>query len=374
MDVSTPEGLPDKIEDQPVVYRKKSLLRAGVKYQAPNGVKFGPFTHAQLDEIAKKHNILRDSIGYKPYVPTNHNKPADSKDNRGYLVGFAREGDDLVGVHQLIGNDAKLDAARNGSSVAIDFDWEDHTGKKHGAVIVHNSLTPNPHITDLGAFTMLSKDGTAESVPVLTEVKTMDWNVKLREALGITSTETISDDDLLAKLKTKLTGDTAQIAKLSKDVTDRTTERDDFKNQLTSERAKVVQFSKDPFTETELGLMSRLAVQTIESKIGVGDGKISPDQATRIKAALKAGNKPSTVMFSKDADGKEMWEHLLDVATAVKSPPEGEKTATQTDKIELSRDVPGETNKEKPMTDKRRDELLSLTSVGRAVIAGRKSA
>jgi hypothetical protein len=150
-------ALPGEVNGQPAAYFWGRAIRAG-RYVHPAGQFELSVDEARLDEWARNFHRMREA-GIDVPVPVDHSTAA--RDNLGYVVDAKRDGDSLMLLHQLIGEEAIELAARNKISLAIDPEYRDGTGNLFGDCIVHSSLTPIPVVPGQGQLMPMSQ-GRAE--------------------------------------------------------------------------------------------------------------------------------------------------------------------------------------------------------------------
>lgn len=138
----------DPATGQPVQRFVKAVIRTGVYIHPTQGWKL-EVTPERIDGWVAAFGKMRAN-GVRVEVPVDHSFKAD--DNRGFVVDAYREGDRLMMVHELIGQDAIALAGRADVSVWIEPNFKDGKGVQYGEAIIHSSLVQKPVVPGLGAF------------------------------------------------------------------------------------------------------------------------------------------------------------------------------------------------------------------------------
>jgi hypothetical protein len=147
----------------PVSYWRKDAIACG-KYKHPTTGQTLDVDAKRIDAWVEKFNAMRAANREIP-APATHSD--DPRDNLGYVIGAARNGDKLQLTLQVIGEDGAAVAARNSCSICIDPDYKDETGKSWGEAIVHSAFTPKPVISGMGSFVPFAASRTGEpEVPI----------------------------------------------------------------------------------------------------------------------------------------------------------------------------------------------------------------
>jgi len=148
-----PPGFPTEHMGEPVTYWWKPILKPGV-YAHPDP-KYGMVEFTR-DDCATADRCTREWIasGGKPAVPMHGHKGK----NGGWLIDTRWDGEQLHALHQLIGDDARREAARNETSVGFTRKFTDPTTHKvFPALIEHNALVNNAVASGLGHFVALAR-------------------------------------------------------------------------------------------------------------------------------------------------------------------------------------------------------------------------
>lgn len=145
-------------KEVPVAYLDKIIAVPGHWVNPDDGAKHD-ITPERLKGWAENFTKMQ-ADGIRVHVPSDHSERA--RDNRGFIVSMALvpdasqydadAGPGLLARHQMIGEDAALEALRNDTSIAYDPNYIGTNGKFYGDCIVHNALTPVPVSTGLSSF------------------------------------------------------------------------------------------------------------------------------------------------------------------------------------------------------------------------------
>jgi hypothetical protein len=152
-----PDKFPKEVNGQPVAYFWANAIRTG-RYVHPAGHFELSVDEHRLDEWARNFHRMKEA-GIDVPVPVDHS--AAARDNLGFVVDAKRDGDSLMLLHQLIGQEAIDLAARNKVSLGIDPQFRDGLGNEFGDCIVHSSLTPIPVVPGQGQMMPMSQQGGA---------------------------------------------------------------------------------------------------------------------------------------------------------------------------------------------------------------------
>ncbi|MEW6250101.1 MAG: hypothetical protein AB1716_05610 [Planctomycetota bacterium] len=144
---------------------RKDIIRVGrfVK-SGPGGFEL-QVTPAHLAHWADTFASMKAN-GVRVSVPPNHESAGDAEKNRGWIESMTVEGDALVGVFQIIGEDGLREVARNDCSIFAPAQWTDGEGRTYEWPIRHVALTPDPVITGLGEFVPLAASHVRPAGPV----------------------------------------------------------------------------------------------------------------------------------------------------------------------------------------------------------------
>ncbi len=137
---------------QPVRRFRKELIRVGQFTKEATDQKF-EVSLAHLNHWAETFGRMR-AAGVKVPVPAGHT--ADPERNRGYLIDCFRDGDRLIGILDLIGQDGIALAGRSDVSIYAEPSWKDGAGNTYEWPILHVALVTDPVIPGLAGFEPLA--------------------------------------------------------------------------------------------------------------------------------------------------------------------------------------------------------------------------
>jgi hypothetical protein len=185
---------------QPVKRFRKELIRVGT-YCTSDGLEF-TVDESSIDNWSAQFSRMC-SNGVKVPVPTSHTN--DSTANRGWMVDIFREGQSLIGVVDLVGEDAIAMAGRTDVSIFSPAHHTDGKGNTYDWPITHVALCTDPVIPGLDGFVPLaaSLGKTPDNVPVFIANKENPVAFKfekIQKALGIEEklTEANADTAIVA--------------------------------------------------------------------------------------------------------------------------------------------------------------------------------
>lgn len=198
---------------------RKELIRTGQFCKQSEGVEF-QVNQQTLEHWAATFSQMQ-SHGVKVPVPSGHDKAGDPDANNGWVHEMFVEGDRLVGILELIGDEALKLAGTSDVSIFTKPEYADSLDNEYKWPILHVALCTDPVIPGLGDFVPIaaSKGQTPAKVPVLRlqEMQTMpdfDPNAvpdagagdPIKEAFKTKIMEAVDDDSLdmkatLARIK-----------------------------------------------------------------------------------------------------------------------------------------------------------------------------
>ncbi len=288
-----PEGLPTTIKckiggvesEFPVSYWWKNVIASGDYVHPQTGQRL-PVNAARIDGWVDKFNKMRGA-GIDIHAPTRHSD--DAKDNVGFVVKAERDGDKLRLLHQVIGEDGALMAARNLCSVKIDPNYIDEKGTNWGEAIVHSAFTPTPVITGMGPFipAFAASRGQSNEIPEFhlsaPGVPIMDLKL-LRTELGAAAD--VTDEKVIELATSRLTTLKSQNVELSRKATDAET--------------KVVELSRTPAAPDPEILRDRAELTLGRIDLAVAAGDLPPFIAQKVKGWISDANgTPKPFMLSR---------------------------------------------------------------------------
>lgn len=151
----------------PVQRFRKELIRVGQFVKQSEGLAF-EVDQRTLDHWAATFSKMR-SNGIKVPIPAGHDKAGDPESNHGWVQEMFVEGDRLIGVLELVGEDALKLAKTNDVSIYTPPEYDDTLKNHYQWPILHVSLAPDPVIPGLADFIPIaaSQGQTPVQVPVL---------------------------------------------------------------------------------------------------------------------------------------------------------------------------------------------------------------
>ena len=348
-------GHPAEIGGQPVHYFKKELARVGdwthrgEKNDDGSPVQFS-ITPGRIDGwVSSFHKRMTN--GVKPFVPDKHVAKFSAKDNQGYVIDVAREGDSLFGTLQLIGDDAAKLAAKNDVSIYVTANSLDANGNQYEEALEHVALTPNPALP-LQPFVKIaaSADGPAVDVPVYVPpsakpptrriLMTPELASQFRAKFGIAAN--VPDDQLPDVAAQKALA-------LSADVTTITGERDAAKSEAEAKGRKVLELSAGQSEPDSLSLSLITKAFKNERDQVIAAGVISEAGMQEIDKLFLPGGKPSRIALSLSADSMDpLYSRVCDIirkfpGTAVQN--KAPRGAIAAEPLRLSADDPAQPDK-----------------------------
>lgn len=133
------------------VYRfKKEVIKVGKFYKDTQDFAF-EVTHDTLDHWEKTFDAWT-AMGNKVSVPIGHEGYGDPEENRGWVTDLYVEGDSLIGVFELVGEDASELAAASDVSIYAPPKEIDGLGNEYIYPVTHICLTTVPVIPGLSKF------------------------------------------------------------------------------------------------------------------------------------------------------------------------------------------------------------------------------
>ena len=156
---------PVRFDNGVPVYRfRKELIHCG-KFTTADGTPFEVDPELLQHWAATFSNMKAQSVPVP--VPINHDR-VDGDGNRGFIVDMFPEGEKLIGIVELAGDDAPRLAASNDVSIHAEPEFIDSVGNRYLYPIRHVALTPDPRITGMDKFQAISASGNQpKNVPVL---------------------------------------------------------------------------------------------------------------------------------------------------------------------------------------------------------------
>lgn len=137
----------------------KEMIRVGAYVHPTEGYKFS-MDQARLHRLAAAFKAMQ-SNGVDVEVVKDHSTKAE--DVVGYLSSVYVEGDKLMGVHDMIGEDAiRLAETVRNVSLAIEPDYVDGRGQHYGEAIVHSAVVQRPVVQGQTPFKIAASAANAQ--------------------------------------------------------------------------------------------------------------------------------------------------------------------------------------------------------------------
>lgn len=196
---------------QPVQRFSKELISIGDYSHPIHGWKLRVI-EKRMDGWVKAFQAMRTN-GIDIEVVKDHSLKAD--DVVGYLVDMYRDGNRLIGVHEMVGTDSIELAGRvKNVSVLIERAYKDGKGREYGEAITHSSIVQQPVVPNQEGFLPIaaSRAGCADIQSVFLQKATIDKeNImneeqlkKLRKLLGLNDDDKLDDKNFIEVLGKKL--------------------------------------------------------------------------------------------------------------------------------------------------------------------------
>lgn len=300
--MNVPPGMPKEILGEPVFYAVKDVMSVGEFTNHGRGFHMS-VTKSRIQQWCETGNKmiaagLRIPVLGGGTVPDDHD--AVSSNQKGWVVKFSVAGPVLKATCQLIGDDARLLAARNDTSVGVDPNYTDSTGKNWGDAIVHIAMTPVP--VRVGAdFQAASSNSEVLCMSGATVMpKTMcfsdeDWNTMQQ---GIPGLAQMSDDmaprhiaDHVKKMCDY--GKMSDIASMSREAL--VVKLSGVTAELTATKTQIQAMSE----KTDAPKMHKSTIRNIASTVRGKIKNLSTGTAPRITSAC--GEKLAEVLLGTDA-------------------------------------------------------------------------
>ena len=250
-------------------------------------------TEERLDRWVGAFKVMTEN-GIKVPITLDHSEASD--DCQGYVVDMYRQGDKLMGVHELVGQEAITLALKvQQVSVLIEKEFIDGMDRNYGEAITHSSITPNPIVPGQEPFVPVaaSRSGQSQSAPVfvLTADKGKRQSSKgapamtdeqlkaIQQALG--AGDDLEADSVATRIAERLEAGKTEKADLEKKVVDLTAEVEALKKTAEEQGASRTEPKVDP------DLLDDLA-ESAESRIDnlVDKGKVVASVAASLKDLL----------------------------------------------------------------------------------------
>jgi len=362
----------DRDDNKEVQYFDKTIMRVGTYVHPKLQWRF-VVTRDRLDRYVAAFRRMRDD-GVDVSVVADHSWSA--RDCLGFLVGMRREGDELIGTHELRGKES-IELARKvpRTSVWIDRLAKAGNGTTYGEAIVHNSISQSPIIpgmTDDFIPVAAPVVETKATVPVMVfandplDDKEITMNSetlkKLQEMLGVADLKEEGVCDaigaLLTTQKTEKETLDASVADLTTKVTTLETQLEELKASKSHEGDGKKNEELDPdVAEVVASSVETIAASCVEA------GTITPHVSKELQKMLMgvAGKRNSFALSMKGAaNGRPLALSVFNLLRQNDPVKLAEQTGRQV--TSLSRHVPdgtGEDNDDEKAADAAQKEILS---------------
>lgn len=336
-----PAELPTERNGEKITYAWKVMAAPG-DYTHPVDNRSFKLTEADFRQMERTHRELRDKQGYFPYFPVKHTLTPTGKENLGKVIDVIEHDGLLVGLHEIVGDEAKKIAARNESSIYFQPQWVDQFGKKWPNVIIHNAAIPDPVLTGLGGFVEVTPGAIAASraadgegalrVPIFALSRSTNMlKAALIALLALPADAT--DESILDGVKTKLNAPPVKDPALETELAKVKGELDAAKIALSRSSGQL-----SPEMQAMQARLDESEANRLTDKVDsfVSGGKLTPAQAAPIKSFVRGANGSINQIALSRSAGKGIVETMLEVAMIPKAPASGENTGAQ-DPIELAR-------------------------------------
>jgi hypothetical protein len=149
---------------------RKELIRTGTFRKPKDGLEF-TVTRGTLDHWALTFSQMRDA-GRKVPIPVGHQNWSDPRNNCGWVRDVFVEGDTLVGILELYGDEGAKLACTSDVSIYAEPEMQETTGGAYTWPILHVALCTDPVVPGLGEFTVAASLGKPPlTVPILVLAK-----------------------------------------------------------------------------------------------------------------------------------------------------------------------------------------------------------
>lgn len=351
---------------QTIHYRKMKVADVGDWVHCATGDDL-PLTKERVDSWAANHRALK-AAGRIPFVPTRHTfEGADAKDNQGFVLDLAREGEQLFATVALHGDEALKIAAKSSRSVGIKNNPRDAKGNVYaGEWLHHLALTPSPALPNLGGMMKIAaSDEAMIDVPVYYLNKTNspapegatvpptaqrrkgckmtpEIAIKARTALSLSAD--VTDEKLDDAVAEKAIALSVSVQTLTAERDALKTERDAAKSELTEAKGKLA-LSADGKQIDDITAAMFADNISARRELAIRSGAISEANAKVFdKIVMKSDGKPTMLALSACGDnrrplGFEIWDALSQLSdNPIKTGNKIPRGAVPAEKLELDAD------------------------------------
>jgi hypothetical protein len=174
----------------PIRRYRKETIKAGQYIKASDNFSF-EVTPETIDHWVQAFESWT-AAGNKIPIPLSHADAGDPERNRGWVIGMFRDGDSLISIMDLIGDDGARLALTSDVSIFSPPEVIDGKGNKYAYPITHVALCTDPVIPGLKGFESIA----ASRADILIRSEDMKFE-KIVEALGIKDTVTNENAEAL---------------------------------------------------------------------------------------------------------------------------------------------------------------------------------
>lgn len=279
----------------------KEVIKIGDYVKESEDLEFS-VTSAMLENWVTQFARMREN-GVKVPIPLGHEGMGNADLNRGWVEDVFIQGESLMMVAELVGEDAIQAAQRCDVSIGSPASFTDGKGNVYPQPIEHVCLCTDPLIPGLGEFVPLAASRKAK------KESAMNWD-EIRKALGITGK---MDDENATEL-------------ILASVTELKANRDKEVGDLKASLSAATKSIPDPDP-----MLVNLAADNRSMKIDalVGE-KITPATGKALKA-LFLGDDNSNLVLSLKGKAADTFDKVIEIFAAAEPIKKGEKTAAQAD-------------------------------------------
>lgn len=314
---------PSTVEGVPHQRFRKSVMKLGKFVKDSEGLEF-EVTSDTLANWALQFQRMK-SHGVKVPIPNMHAGDGDADKNRGYVDNLFVDGDELVMLCEMIGEDAIVAAARSDVSIKSPSHFIDGDGREYVRPIVHVALCTDPVIPGLGDFVPIA----ASQKKAAEKDCEMTWT-EVQKALGVK--ETVTDENASELICSRLTELNKQVSNLEASLgLDTKKSKEEPKGVEKEEDTNKDKLPSDPLTVGFVCENRGLKLQRL-----VDAGKMIPAQLK----ALAQYTDPELVTLELQSGGQiDEFNKLVEVMEMTKPVVLGERTGPQL--LELTRNTDG---------------------------------
>ena len=295
---------------------RKDLIRVGKFVKPSEGLEF-EVTQDTLVHWASTFQEMKKN-GVRVAVPNQHKNDGNACENMGYVEEMFIDGDSLIGIFEMIGEDAIKAAHRCDVSIGSPGELTDGEGRVYTRPIQHVALCTNPVVPGLGQFIPLAASLELQkgegTMALLDDVK------KFAKSMGIDSEVTEKNaGEIFGKIKASM----KEKADAAKKV----------EASLATTKSEVLQLSKDKPVEFDASdpinvKVISLTKQNRAMRLGqlVEKAKITPAVQEKLSAQF-ASDKVIGLELSNGSD--DGFDALIDALMSNDPVKLGEQTGTQ---------------------------------------------